>query len=130
MRVEDIMHKGAASVSPSTAVSSIAKIMKADNLGAMPVVENGKVIGIVTDRDLVIQALADGIDPGAMTARQVMTGNAICYHMPTIPTKLCGSWRNIASVACPFWTDPIGSSEWSAWSTYPNECHRTSPQRS
>lgn len=80
MKIASIMHKGPASISPSTPVSSIAKIMKTENIGAMPVVDNGRVVGIVTDRDLVVQALADSGARVDLTARQVMTGNVICCH--------------------------------------------------
>lgn len=80
MKVSSIMHKGATNIAPSTTVSSIAKIMKSENVGALPVVENGRLVGIVTDRDIVLQALADGGDASTMTARQVMTANVISCH--------------------------------------------------
>jgi CBS domain-containing protein len=72
------MHTGVTSVAPSTAVKSIAKQMQDQDIGAIPVSENGKLVGIVTDRDIVCRALAQGQSPQAATARDVMSGNVVC----------------------------------------------------
>lgn len=78
MRVKDIMHKGARSVEQTTPVHEIAKQMRDFDIGALPVVAKGRVVGMVTDRDLTCRALADGADFSQLTAKDVMTKNAVC----------------------------------------------------
>ena len=78
MKIWDVMHKGAVFIAPGAKVSDVAWRMKQDDIGALPVVDQGRVIGIITDRDLAMRSLADGRDVGALTARDVMTPDAIC----------------------------------------------------
>jgi CBS domain-containing protein len=73
MKVEKMMHKGVEWVSPNTSISALAKKMQRFDIGAIPVGENDRLIGMVTDRDIVIRGVADGKDPSKLTARDVMT---------------------------------------------------------
>jgi CBS domain-containing protein len=77
MIVENAMHKGVSCVSPDTPVSEIAKLMKTDDIGAVPVCENDRLVGMITDRDLVTRLLPDGADPRQQTARTVMTAGIV-----------------------------------------------------
>ena len=77
MKVKDAMHKGTRCVEPSTAVSEIAKQMRDNDIGAMPVWADGKLVGMVTDRDITCRAMADGADFFNLTARDIMTKNVI-----------------------------------------------------
>jgi CBS domain-containing protein len=47
-------------VSPDDSIQNAARIMRDEDTGAVPVVENGRPIGMVTDRDIVVRAVADG----------------------------------------------------------------------
>jgi CBS domain-containing protein len=47
--------------------------MRADNIGALPVGENDRLIGMVTDRDIVVRAVAENLSPGNTSARHVMS---------------------------------------------------------
>ncbi len=73
MKVKNAMHKGAEWVAPETPVAQVAKKMKKLDVGSIPVGENDKLIGMVTDRDITCRAVANGRDMGALTARDVMT---------------------------------------------------------
>jgi CBS domain-containing protein len=73
MKVKDAMHKGVEWVSPDTRLPEIARMMRQSDIGAVPVGENDRLIGMVTDRDICCKAVADGHDIDAMTARDVMT---------------------------------------------------------
>ena len=53
MKVKDAMHKGAEWVAPDTTVVELAKLMHKHDIGAIPIGENDKLIGMVTDRDIV-----------------------------------------------------------------------------
>jgi CBS domain-containing protein len=68
-----VMHSGTAWVTPEKLLSDIAKVMLKEDVGAVPVGENDRLIGMVTDRDIVVRGLANGRDPSTLTARDVMT---------------------------------------------------------
>jgi CBS domain-containing protein len=79
MKVKDAMHKGVDWVSPETPVTELAKLMRQHDIGAIPIGENDRLVGIVTDRDIVCKGLAqDGFDAGRATARDVMTPGIHC----------------------------------------------------
>jgi CBS domain-containing protein len=77
MKVKDMMHDGASSVSPQSGLAAVASAMKTFDVGAIPVLENGMLIGIVTDRDIALRAFANGKDVSALTARDVMTPDPV-----------------------------------------------------
>ena len=79
MKVKDAMHKGVDWVSPDTPITEIAKLMREHDIGSIPIGENDRLIGMVTDRDIVCKGLAqDGFDAGGATARDVMTPGVHC----------------------------------------------------
>ena len=82
MKVKNAMHKGADWVGPETPVIDIAKMMRQRDIGAIPIGENDRLVGMVTDRDIVCKGLAqNGFDARRMTARDVMTpGIHCCRH--------------------------------------------------
>jgi CBS domain-containing protein len=71
MKVKDAMHKGAEWVGPS--IAQVAKKMKTLDIGAIPVGENDRLIGMVTDRDIACRAVANGRDTSKLTAKDVMS---------------------------------------------------------
>ena len=73
MKVKEAMHPGASWIDPDAPLPDIATRMDKDDIGALPVGENDKLIGMVTDRDLVVRALGGHDDPLQLTARDVMT---------------------------------------------------------
>ncbi|NBJ14909.1 MAG: CBS domain-containing protein [Dehalobacter sp. 4CP] len=78
MRVMDIMSTDVSWVDPAAKVADIAKIMRDKDIGAVPVVQAGKVLGIITDRDIVLRVIASNKDVNQMTAEQCMTVDPIC----------------------------------------------------
>jgi len=60
MKISDVMTPNPRTVAPSDSIQAVARIMRDEDTGVVPVVENGRVRGLVTDRDIVIRALADG----------------------------------------------------------------------
>ncbi len=77
MRTEEAMHPGVRWIGPDTDLRTIARIMKEEDIGALPVGENDRLIGMVTDRDVMVRALANGNDIASLTARDVMTKDII-----------------------------------------------------
>jgi CBS domain-containing protein len=79
MKVKDAMHKGVDWVNPETPVTELAKLMREHDIGSIPIGENDRLVGIVTDRDIVCKGLAqDGFDARRATARDVMTSGIHC----------------------------------------------------
>ncbi|MGB2596220.1 MAG: CBS domain-containing protein [Pseudolabrys sp.] len=79
MKVKEAMHKGVDWVSPDTPVTELAKLMREHDIGAIPIGENDRLIGMVTDRDIVCKGLAqDSFDAGRATARDIMTPGIHC----------------------------------------------------
>jgi CBS domain-containing protein len=60
MNIRDVMTPNPRTVSPDDSIQSAAQIMRDEDTGAIPVVEDGRPIGLVTDRDIVVRAVADG----------------------------------------------------------------------
>ena len=77
MKVREIMHKGVEWVSPETPVAAIAKKMLQLDIGAVPVGENDRLTGMVTDRDITVRGVAEGKATSKLTARDVMTKGVI-----------------------------------------------------
>ena len=79
MKVKDAMHKGVDWVSPDTPITEIAKLMRAHDIGCIPIGEDDKLVGMVTDRDIVCKGLAgNGFDASRAKARDVMTEGIHC----------------------------------------------------
>jgi CBS domain-containing protein len=73
MKVKDAMHKGAEWVAPDAPIADVARKMRDLDIGAIPVGENDRLIGMVTDRDIACRAVANGASLGKLTARDVMS---------------------------------------------------------
>ena len=74
MKVRDAMAKTVTSAKKNDKVIDVARKMKQEDAGFIPVVEDGgTVIGVITDRDIVIRCIAEGHDPRGETAEHVMS---------------------------------------------------------
>jgi CBS domain-containing protein len=79
MKVKNAMHHGVDWVSPDTPLNELAKLMRGHDIGCIPVGDNDKLVGMVTDRDIVCNGLAkNGSDPSKLTARDVMSPGIHC----------------------------------------------------
>ena len=72
-QIRDVMTPDVRTVPPSASIAEIARIMRDEDIGAVPVAENDRLVGMVTDRDIVVRGLADGGDISKKTARDVMS---------------------------------------------------------
>ena len=75
MKVKDIMTKNVASVKPDASVSEAADLMQRYNAGSIPVCDDNGVVGIVTDRDIVMRNVTVGSDPRSTPVSSIMTTN-------------------------------------------------------
>lgn len=77
MKVKDAMHSGIHFAETSTPVSELARKMRELDVGAIPIHEKNKLVGMVTDRDIVVRGIANGKDLSDQTARDVMSKGVI-----------------------------------------------------
>src|SRR5690242_17770436 len=79
MKVAELMKRPVHTAGPDTAVAEAARLMSAKDIGCLPVLEDGRVVGMVTDRDLR-RALGDGRDLSACRCADVMAANVVCVQ--------------------------------------------------
>lgn len=77
MKVQDIMTKCVVSLNAEDNVERAAQLMKKHNIGAIPVCNGDKVIGIVTDRDIAVRSSAEGQNSQKQTVREIMSSNPV-----------------------------------------------------
>lgn len=63
MNIRDVMTPNPRTISPDDSIQNAARVMRDEDTGVVPVVENGRTVGVVTDRDIVVRAVADGDQP-------------------------------------------------------------------
>lgn len=79
-QVKDVMSPNYKWMAPDSPVAQVAQAMRDMDVGFMPLAENDKMIGMVTDRDITVRAIAEGKDPAKTQARDVMTPKTYyCY---------------------------------------------------
>ena len=74
----DIMHTGAECIGKSQTLQHAARQMRDLDVGALPICgDDGRLLGIVTDRDIVVKCIASGVDPGTVTAGQLIQAEPV-----------------------------------------------------
>jgi len=76
-QIREVMTDQVETCEPSTTVLEAARIMAKSDVGPIPVVENGRPVGLVTDRDIVVRAVADGRDPQMTTVGEIASTNLV-----------------------------------------------------
>ena len=77
MKLSEIMTREVVVIQPDDSLKSAAKKMKDRNIGFLPVCDGEELLGVLSDRDITIRALADGMDINVMLGRDLMTTPAI-----------------------------------------------------
>src|SRR4051812_11229805 len=73
MKVHEIMTAHPRCIAPDNTLVEAAGLMREMDVGALPICDNDRLAGMVTDRDLVLRGTADGRDPNTTTVRDVMS---------------------------------------------------------
>ena len=89
MNLEEIMTSPVETVAPDTSLAEVAKKMLALEIGLLPVSKGQKIIGIVTDRDITIRAVAKGLDPERTEVQEVMTRDVFSCPASSDVTEAC-----------------------------------------
>lgn len=77
MEIKDIMMRSVETVEPDESISEAAAKMAAQNIGFLPVWQDGALLGVLTDRDIVVRAVARGFDPEQTIVEEVMTSTVV-----------------------------------------------------
>jgi len=80
MKVREVMTRGIETVSPGETLEAAARKMLLRNVGFLPVMESEKVVGVVTDRDIVLRAVSAGLRPHMTTVHQVLTKDVLAVY--------------------------------------------------
>ena len=81
MQVHEVMTRGAECTRPDATLHEAAERMKALDVGALPVCDNDRLVGMLTDRDITVRGTAEGLPPGLGQVRDVMTPDVIyCFE--------------------------------------------------
>jgi len=76
--VRDVMQREVAVIGPDASVALAACMMRDRDVGwCLPVIEGGRLIGMITDRDIVVRGVAEGLNPHHAVVREAMSANAI-----------------------------------------------------
>lgn len=78
MQVQEFMTQNIDVVGPDMSIREVARMMRDENVGAYPIGENDRLIGMITDRDIAVRGVADDRPAGGTSARDVMSDD-VCY---------------------------------------------------
>ena len=75
--VSEVMTANPRTVGSSTSVLEAARLMKSEDVGSVPIVEDERLIGVVTDRDITIRVAAEGKDPQSTTVGEIASRDIV-----------------------------------------------------
>ncbi len=108
--VKDVMTGGVTAVRPEASLVEVAQLMREHDIGDVLVARDETVVGVVTDRDIAIRAVADGADPYAVSAGSVCTRDPVAVTPQEPVTQAVGLMRRHAVRRLPVIEDgrPVG----------------------
>jgi CBS domain-containing protein len=87
--IQDVMTRDVKSISPDDTVRRAAELMDQCDVGALPVCDGNKLVGMITDRDIAVRSTAAGQAPGSTRVGDVMSTNVrTCYATQTVDEVL------------------------------------------
>jgi len=78
VRVSEAMTPEVVTVPPEALLIDAARLMRDSDIGPLPVCEKGRILGVLTDRDITVRAVASGKDPQSTRVVEVMTPEVVC----------------------------------------------------
>src|SRR5215475_13268245 len=81
MKIKEVMTRDVEVVQPNDSLQLAAQKMRDRDIGFLPVYEGGELIGVVTDRDIAVRAIAGGMNPEAILGREIVTSPVVyCFE--------------------------------------------------
>ena len=85
MKVKEVSTRDPECIGPEASLTEAAKKMRILDIGMLPVCDNGRLIGTITDRDITVRAVAEGLDPKTIRVREMMTQEVVyCFDNRTV----------------------------------------------
>lgn len=78
MNLASAMSRKVQVVAPEATIHDAASMMRRADVGMLPVVDGHHTVGVITDRDIAIRAVADGRDPNRTRVREIMSADLVC----------------------------------------------------
>lgn len=88
MHIREIMTPKPITVTSDATASATAKIMRDHNLGSLPVIDQGRLVGFITDRDIIVRCVADGGDCDTRPISEVMSPEIVCCRDDQTPQEV------------------------------------------
>jgi CBS domain-containing protein len=79
-KVREVMTDRPRCVTMETPISEVAQLMESEDIGSLPVLEGDQLAGMITDRDIVVRAIAQGKDPRGMPVREVASRELVTVN--------------------------------------------------
>jgi CBS domain-containing protein len=80
MKIKDVMTRTPQCIAPDESIRQAARRMKEHDIGVLPVCSDDRLIGMITDRDLALRAVAEGSDPESTSVHEAMTPSIVfCF---------------------------------------------------
>ncbi|MFD0866374.1 CBS domain-containing protein [Tessaracoccus lubricantis] len=77
----DLMSSPAECLAPDDTLADAAKELARHDVGSMPVLDNGRLVGVLTDRDIVVSAIARGMDPSSTRVSEIATADVVSVNV-------------------------------------------------
>jgi CBS domain-containing protein len=106
-KVREVMTDRPRCVTLETPISEVAELMESEDIGSLPVLDGEQLAGMVTDRDIVVRAIAKGKDPRGMPVREVASREPVTVYAED---DLSSALKKMASRCddCRSWTTTTG----------------------
>jgi len=75
--IKEVMTRDVRACEPNATVADAAKVMAQEDVGPVPIVEDGRLVGIVTDRDIVVRVVAEGRDANVTTVKEIASTDLV-----------------------------------------------------
>lgn len=111
MKISEIMTSSFEMIDSTKSLAEAAQEMKSLNVGVLPVREGTRLIGIVTDRDIVTRGLAEGRDPGSTQVKDIISSEVVyCYEDDSVEdaAKLMEDHQIRRLIVCDRDRTPVG----------------------
>jgi CBS domain-containing protein len=82
MNVRDVMTARPRCAAPDTPLSQVAELMETEDVGAIPILDGDRLVGMITDRDIVVRAVAKEKDPRGMPSREISSSGELVTMGP------------------------------------------------
>lgn len=100
--IRDVMTKNVNYFEPDLSVSKAANAMREEDIGALPIAEEDRLVGVLTDRDIVVRAIANGRDPQSTKIREIMSDGVLYCYDDQECDEVAETWVKTRSGVCPW----------------------------